>query len=61
MAKAWANQANELQILRYQLRGFMQNGQKFKPENVSHGVEKALKMAWERFCLSLPVERFRVL
>jgi predicted O-linked N-acetylglucosamine transferase (SPINDLY family) len=61
MAKAWANKVNELQSLRYLLRGRMQQGAKLKPENVARGVEQALKMMWQRFCAGAAVESFKVM
>jgi predicted O-linked N-acetylglucosamine transferase (SPINDLY family) len=59
LAKSWSENIDELQSLRYQLRGRMQNG-RMKPENVAHGLEKGLTMMWQRFCNGLPVESFSV-
>ncbi len=60
MAKAWANNVDGLQNLRHQLRDRMKNSQKSKPEHVVAGFQAALKIMWQRFCASLPVESFTV-
>jgi predicted O-linked N-acetylglucosamine transferase (SPINDLY family) len=59
LAKSWSKNINELQSLRHQLRGRMQNG-RMKPDYVARGLEKGLTMMWERFCSGLPVESFSV-
>jgi predicted O-linked N-acetylglucosamine transferase (SPINDLY family) len=59
LAKSWTTNIDELQSLRHQLRGRLQNGS-MKPENVARGLEKGLTMMWERFCSGLPVESFSV-
>jgi predicted O-linked N-acetylglucosamine transferase (SPINDLY family) len=59
LAKSWSENINELQSLRHQLRGRMQNG-RMKPDYVARGLEKGLTMMWERFCSGLPVESFSV-
>ncbi len=60
MAKSWSENVEELQALRHQLRDRMKNGSKLKPENVTAGLEKGLRMMWERFCAGKPVESFVV-
>ena len=59
LAKSWSENIDELQSLRYQLRGRMQNG-RMKPQNVARGLEIGLTMMWQRFCSGLPVESFSV-
>lgn len=59
-AKNWAQRIDELQILRYQLRDRMKHSKKSKPENMILGLEKSLKMMWQRFSNNLPVESFRI-
>ncbi len=60
MAKNWSENFQGLQILRHQLRHRIQHGKKCKPRNVAIGLEKALKIMWQRFCDGLPVESFRI-
>jgi predicted O-linked N-acetylglucosamine transferase (SPINDLY family) len=60
MARNWAQRIEELQVLRYQLRDRMKHSKKSKPENMIQGLEKSLKMMWQRFSNNLPVESFRI-
>jgi predicted O-linked N-acetylglucosamine transferase (SPINDLY family) len=60
MAKSWSQNVDGLQILRHQLRGRMQHSPKSKPENVAAGLEKGLRLMWERFCTGQSVESFIV-
>jgi len=60
MAKAWANNVDDLQSLRHQLRERMQTATKSKPENVAAGFEAALKMMWQRFCAEKSAQSFQV-
>lgn len=59
MAKSWSENVEGLQHLRHQLRYRMKNSTKAKPENVASGLEKSLRIMWERFCAGLPVESFK--
>lgn len=59
-AKHWSQNPQKLNELRHQFRQQMINGNKLKPENVARGLEKALKMMWQRFCAGLPVDSFQV-
>jgi protein O-GlcNAc transferase len=59
-AKNWSQNPQKLNELRHQFRQQMINGNKLKPENVARGLEKALKMMWQRFCAGLPVESFKI-
>jgi predicted O-linked N-acetylglucosamine transferase (SPINDLY family) len=60
MAKSWSQNVEGLQTLRHQLRDRMKNSSKSKPENVAAGLEKSLRMMWERFCAGQAVESFTV-
>lgn len=61
LAKMWGQNINELQELRYKIREYMQHGEKLKPQNATNGVEKALRMMWQKFCLENKVKAFSVL
>jgi predicted O-linked N-acetylglucosamine transferase (SPINDLY family) len=60
MAKSWSKNVAELQSIRHQLRDLMLNSPKSKSENITTGIENALKKMWQRFCLGLPAEHFDV-
>ncbi|MDD5229038.1 MAG: tetratricopeptide repeat protein [Methylococcales bacterium] len=60
MAKSWSENIEGLQTLRHQLRDRMKNSSKSKPENVAAGLEKSLRLMWERFCAGQSVESFTV-
>ena len=59
--KSWSQNPQKLNELRHQFREQMINGNKLKPENVARGLEKALKMMWQRFCSGSAVESFKVM
>ena len=59
-AEKWSCNVQVLNQLRYQSRDKIIHGERLKPEVVSHGIERFLKIVWQRFCAKLPAESFLI-